>query len=154
MRLATLGDGNESSTFMRKLDQTGLAVLPSEQSNTIEDNLRLSVGANLLQIMQSNQANTKAKQRGRGVRNFNFRCNLDEIDKIIEEDAAFGTADLSVVSATDKTQDNNVEESPPKELKPVTMSLDLDEINESIKKSETKNEDEPEEMKRPATGRK
>ena len=44
--------------------------------------MRMSLGANLLQMMQFNN---KSKNK-RAVRNFNFRCNLEEIDKIIEED--------------------------------------------------------------------
>lgn len=35
--------------------------------------------------MQFN-SNNNAKGQNKRVRNFNFRCNLQEIDKIIEED--------------------------------------------------------------------
>ena len=65
-------DGSDN-TFMRKLDSTA----------TEQESMRLSLGANLLQMLQFNQ---KASQKNRRVRNFNFRCNLQEIDKIIEED--------------------------------------------------------------------
>jgi hypothetical protein len=61
--------------------------------------MEMSVGAKLLQIMQnptgtdktSNSQSSKPKPKRGGIRNFNFRCYLDEIDKIIEED--FGTQD-------------------------------------------------------------
>lgn len=75
-------------TFLRKLDQTEL-VNPPSQCTLEEVSLNQSLGANLLQIMQANppqQFPVKAKPKRGGLRNFNFRCNLDEIDKIIEED--------------------------------------------------------------------
>lgn len=46
--------------------------------------MKLSIGANLLQIMQSHQPASAKPRPKRPMRN--FRCNLEEIDKIIEED--------------------------------------------------------------------
>ena len=53
---------------MRKLDET--------VNNTAEgtsDQMRMSLGANLIQIMQFN---SKGKGPVKRARNFNFRCNL------------------------------------------------------------------------------
>jgi hypothetical protein len=83
--------GITESTFIRRLDQTEYANPPS-QCTIEEGNLNQSIGANLLQILQANPPQpiipiiTKAKPKKGGMKNFNFRCNLEEIDKIIEED--------------------------------------------------------------------
>ena len=46
----------------------------------------MSIGAKLLQMMGGINNVEGNSKKGKKVRNFNFRCNLDEIDKIIEED--------------------------------------------------------------------
>ncbi|CDW76082.1 UNKNOWN [Stylonychia lemnae] len=74
-------DVNAESTFMRKLEET------VQDQKPITDDMRFSIGANLLQMMQQNSLNQQKKPR---VRNFNFRCNLKEIDKIIEEELGEG----------------------------------------------------------------
>ncbi len=66
--------------------------------------MRQSIGANLLQIMQFNN-NSKSKNNKRAVRNFNFRCNLSEIDKIIEEDCT-----PSVLNENQKAQETPIKD--------------------------------------------
>lgn len=55
------------------------------------------------------------------MRNFNFRCNLDEIDKIIEEDTQSALA-----KQEDASNISNIQESPAKV--PLVESVDIEEV--------------------------
>ena len=58
-----------------------------------------------MQIMQFNHpqpiGNSKAKGPKRVMRNFNVRCNLQEIDRIIEEDSCSGIFEAPLVSQSE-----------------------------------------------------
>lgn len=73
------------NTFQRKLDTQ---IEKPNSSDTF--NMGVSMGAQLLQMMASNIGNNENSQKElkekKKIRNFNFRCNLDAIDKIIEEE--------------------------------------------------------------------
>lgn len=100
----------------------------------------MSIGANLLQIMQfaqqerqekmkANQAKQQLKPKravGFGLRN--FRCNLDEIDKIIEE----GSVSQANKAEGDDGVSNGVSPIKPSEGGSVKPDLVLSEINSSI----------------------
>jgi len=137
-RLLTFNNNEGAeSTFMRKLDITGQAI----QMNT-SDEMNMSLGANLLKVMRF-----PIIQQSKQHRNFNFRCNLEEIDKIMEEDNG----------AINECQSSQLEESLQKEQAPLLEDIQqekLSEINTSIEHEESKKELDEVELKRPSTGRK
>eukprot|EP00347_Sterkiella_histriomuscorum_P022348 403330796 len=157
------------STFMRKFEETVQIPKYEQQQNSDNDSMRFSVGANLLELMmkggntQNNNSGTDKKQgpqkkSGRRVRNFNFRCNLNEIDKIIEEDyneEVNPTNETSNYSYSNNASPINKMEQINKEIRQIQQQEMFEQtapINLNKYQSEEKNNKAGNESDRPQTG--